>query len=173
MFRQAHTPKGRDVLVDVKLLFRESVLGVKKDITISYNSKGKKTISVNIPPDIRHGQKVVMRGYGEQIQNGNNGDLFVRISVTADKHFHREGEYIIYDLQIKLSESLLGTKKKIENIEGKLISIKIPELTAHNDLLRIRSIGSTSFYAKITIQLPKTLSKSSKNIIKELAEDGI
>ena len=68
-------------------------------------------ITVNIPPGIRDGEAISMPGLGEAAAGGVAGDLYVKFTVGKHPVFRRENLNLIMDLDVKMSEALLGWKK--------------------------------------------------------------
>ena len=74
-------------------------------------SKKGEEITVNIPPGIRDGEAISMPGLGEAVAGGVAGDLYVKFTVGKHPVFRRENLNLIMDLDVKMSEALLGWKK--------------------------------------------------------------
>lgn len=165
--------KGQDILLDTTIDFRESILGTQVKVKIPYRTKKVESLNVTIPPNMRDRHRLILRGHGESMEGGDNGDLYLRVSITPDKHFRSEGSYIIYDLPVLLSESLLGVKKEIESIESKKLKISIPIGTSHGELLRIRHRGAREFLVRVAVIMPKKFSSMAKEAIETLKNEGL
>ena len=83
------------------------------------------------------------------------------------------------DLNIKLTEALLGSETKVKTLDGDLI-LKIPEGVSHGEILRVRGKGAPTgrhsrgdIMIKINIQIPTKLSKTAKKIVEELKREGV
>lgn len=136
-------------------------------------------VTINIPAGIDHGQTVRMSGYGDAISGGKTGDLYIQITVTADKNFRREGANLATTIHIPLTDALLGTNYKMDTFDGP-IEIKIPEGIPHGDILRVRGKGVPTAHrgrgdllVTVKINFPKSLSKKQKALISELKEEGL
>ena len=136
-------------------------------------------VSIVIPPGIRDGEMVRMTGYGEAISRGTAGDLYIKINVASHPVFKREGNDLVMNLNLKLSEALLGTKYSIQTLDGE-IEVTIPEGVAINEILRVRGKGVPilknkrgDLLIKLQIKLPGRLSRKSREIIEELKKEGI
>ena len=86
---------------------------------------------------------------------------------------------MVMDLDLKLSEALLGTKYPIKTLDGE-IEITIPEGVSINEVLRVRGKGVPQgrgrrgdLLVKLNIKLPKKLSRKSREIVEELKKEGI
>jgi len=136
-------------------------------------------VSIVIPPGIRNGEMVRMAGFGEAISRGSAGDLYIKINVTPHPVFKREGNNLVMNLNLKLSEALLGTKYPIQTLDGE-IEVTIPEGVTINEILRVRGKGVPfsknkrgDLLIKLNIKLPAKLSRQSRELIEQLKKEGI
>lgn len=136
-------------------------------------------ISIVIPAGIRDGEMVRMTGYGEAVSRGTAGDLYIKINVTPHPVFKREGNDLVMNLNLKLSDALLGTKYPIQTLDGD-IEVTIPEGVSINEILRVRGKGVPvgknkrgDLLIKLNIKLPSKLSRKSREIIEELKKEGV
>jgi molecular chaperone DnaJ len=136
-------------------------------------------ITVGVPAGIRDGEMIRMSGMGEAISKGTPGDLYIKINVAPHPVFKREGSDLVMDLNLKLSDALLGVKKSIETLDGE-IEVTIPEGVSINEILRVRGKGVPSGKSKrgdllirLHIKLPNKLSRKSRELIEGLKEEGI
>lgn len=136
-------------------------------------------ISINIPAGIRNGEMVRMTGYGEAVSQGTTGDLYIKINVAPHPVFKRDGNDLVMDLNLKLSEALLGAKYSIDTLDGK-VEVTIPEGVSINEILRVKGKGVPKgkgsrgdLMIKLNIGLPKKLSRKSRELIEELQKEGV
>lgn len=141
--------------------------------------KKPETIKVKIPVDINNGETVRLSGAGEGIKDGSAGDLYINISVRRDSPFKKEGKNILTEINIKLSDALLGIKHPMKTLDGD-IELTVPEGINNGDILRIREKGVPidsrhrgDLLVKINVKMPTRLSKTAKKIIEELKKEGI
>ena len=136
-------------------------------------------VSIVIPAGIRDGEMVRMTGYGEAVSKGTTGDLYIKINVASHPVFKREGNDLSMNLNLKLSEALLGVKYPIQTLDGE-IEVTIPEGVTINEILRVRGKGVPvsknkrgDLLIKLNIKLPGRLSRKSQELIMELKKEGI
>jgi len=178
--RRQRVKKGRDITVDLEISFAESVFGVEKEFSLTRNTSYKaEKIKVKIPPDINNGETIRLSGAGEAQKDGVAGDLYINISVPKDSVFKKEGKNIITEINIKLSDALLGIKYPLKTLDGE-IELKIPEGINSGDILRIHDKGVPidsrhrgDLLVKIKVKMPNHLSKTAKKAIEELIKEGI
>jgi curved DNA-binding protein len=178
--------KGRDVSVDLHITFKESVFGVSKSIKYSrpVHEKGKvnmknEEVVIKVPPGIDDGEMMRVTGRGEIIEEGNPGDLFVRLHVTKDIRFKKEGPHLIAELKVKITDALLGATYEVPTLEENL-DVKVPRGVVHGQLLRVREKGVPisqnkrgDLLIKILIDMPPKVSRKAEKLIEELRQEGI
>ncbi len=176
----ARRRKGQDIRIDLEIEFKDSVLGVKKEIKIPYKSKNSEKILIDIPPGIDAGEMLRVKQKGEVIEDGIAGDLFIKIHVKPHKNLKKEGINLVTTKTIKLTESILGTKTEIETAEDEKIMVKIPEGIKHGEILRLKEKGVKTYTGKrgdiliqILVENPKKISKKAKEAIEILKKEGL
>ena len=134
-----------------------------------------KTIKVKLPPDIQEGKKVRIKGEGQTDAYGRKGDLFLLIHFK-DNEYEIDGYDLTKEVEITPPEAVLGCKKEIETLHGK-IGIKIPPQTSSGQSLRLKGLGLPqknggfgNLNAKIKIVIPKNLTAKQIDLYKKLAE---
>jgi molecular chaperone DnaJ len=136
-------------------------------------------ITVKIPAGINAGEMVRMTGMGEAIQGGQAGDLYIKINVKSHATFKRDGLNLNMDLNIKLSDALLGMTYDLKTLEGNTIEVKIPEGINHGEILRVKGKGVPSsrgrgdIMIRILIKMPNKLSRKARETIEELKKEGM
>lgn len=142
-------------------------------------NRKQEEISFKVPSGIEDGEMIRMTGAGEAIAGGIAGDLYIRVHVRKHPMFRKEGNNLVMELPIKLSEALLGKTYSIETLDGK-IDIKVPAGVHFDDVLRVKGKGVPvnakhrgDLLAKIKIELPKRLSRSATKLIEELQKEGL
>lgn len=128
------------------------------------------TVSVRIPPGIEDGKILRLRGQGL-----HGGDLLVTIHVQPHAYFKREGQDLIVDLPLTISEAMLGTKVDVPTLAG-TVALTIPAGTSSGQRLRIRGQGLPKpdgtrgdQYVQVKIAVPKHLDQDGKELIQEFA----
>lgn len=136
-------------------------------------------ISVNVPAGIRDGEMIRMTGGGEAISKGTAGDLYIKLNVKSHPVFKREGNDLVMNLDLKLTDALLGTEYPIKTLDGD-ITVKIPEGVSINEILRVKGKGVPNgknkrgdLLIKLKIKLPNKISRKSREIIEQLKKEGI
>jgi len=143
----------------------------------------QENLEVVIPAGINDGEMLRMAGKGEAVSgsNGTAGDLYVKIHVVPHPLFERDGDDLHTNLSIKLSEALLGSVRAFSTLDGD-IQLSIPSGITHGEQLRVRGrgvpIGGSKhrrgdLLVKISIDIPRSLSRAAKKAIEELKKEGM
>ncbi|OGM03230.1 hypothetical protein A2115_02635 [Candidatus Woesebacteria bacterium GWA1_41_8] len=172
--------RGRDIAVDIELSFQESIFGTERKVVINSKFVKQKEVKITVPPGIDDGQMIRMSGMGETLEGGVPGDLYVKVRVRRHPVLRKEGFNLVMDLNIKLSEALLGGEKPIQTLDGEL-TLKIPAGTNHGMILRVKGkgvpFGATSkrgdLYVRMIVKIPEKLSKEEKKAVEELKKLGL
>jgi molecular chaperone DnaJ len=161
---------------------------VIKDPCAKCSGAGKirisKTLNVDIPAGIDNGQAVRVTGEGDVGSNGGSkGNLIVNVTVKKDSFFTRDGFDAHCDIPITYTQAVLGDKITIPTIDGK-VEHNIPEGTQTGSVFRFKGKGIKKLhrsdygdlYVTVTVEVPKNLSKTQKQILvdfeKSLSEEN-
>jgi molecular chaperone DnaJ len=141
--------------------------------------KKESEIKVKIPAGINDGEMIRLSGGGEAVSGGITGDLYIKVHVKKHPLFRRDGQNLVTDLNIKLSQALLGGDYVLRTLDGD-ITVKIPEGVSFGETLRIKGKGVPydgrnrgDILIKINIVMPRKLSKDAKRAIDELKKEGL
>ncbi len=139
----------------------------------------KTEIKVKIPAGVEDGNQLRISGAGEYVANGQAGDLYLHLDIKNNTIFTKDGYDLNRDLELKLTEAVLGTKKEVETIDGK-VKIKIPAGISQGDILKVKNEGVViaegrrgNLFLKVKIKIPQKLSRAEKKLFEELKELGI
>lgn len=165
--------RGRNILVDVELSFKESIFGVDRELNV------RKGLKVHIPAGMEDGETVRLSGAGEIVEGGIPGDLHIRVHVKNNTIWRKERYSLVTELQVKLSDALLGAEYSLETLDGE-IKLKIPEGITHGEVLRIKGKGVPMDKSHrgdalviVRIVMPRKLSRDMKKKIEELKKEGL
>ena len=137
-----------------------------------------KKIEVNIPAGIDNGQRLSVRGQGDESTSGMHaGDLVVEISVRNHNVFERDGSDIYCEVPVTFAEATLGAELEVPTLEGN-VKYKIPEGTQTGTTFTIKEKGIVNLNTKrkgnlfftVIIETPKNLSEKQKQLLREFAE---
>jgi len=134
---------------------------------------------VNIPADVNDGETIRLTGAGEAIKDGKIGDLYIRLHVRPDKLFQKEGKNLVTELNIKLTDAVLGAKYTIKTLDGD-IELKVPEGSEFGQILRLKGKGVPmggskrgDLLVKLNIKIPSHLSRKAREDFENLKKEGL
>jgi molecular chaperone DnaJ len=140
----------------------------------------ERNLSVTIPAGIETGMRLRLSHEGEHGMNGGPpGDLYVAVAVKAHPVFTRKGNDILVDLPIHFATATLGGKVEVPTLKGKT-TVKIPESTQHDRVLRLKGIGAPALkgnqmgdqLVRIKIQIPTKLSARQRELLEAFAKES-
>lgn len=130
---------------------------------------------VEIPAGIDDGQTINMRGGGDAGANGGPaGDLRINVNVRPHPIFERHGYDVYCEIPITFSQAALGDEIVVPTLDGK-VKFTIHEGTQPGDEFKLRGKGIQRLnysgrgdqYVKITVEVPRELSKAQKDKLRE------
>ncbi len=130
---------------------------------------------IEVPAGIDDGQILSVRGGGDAgVNGGPSGDLRVSVNVRPHPIFERDGFDVFCEIPITFTEAALGAEITVPTLDGK-VKFQIHEGTQPGDEFKLRGkgiqrlnyIGKGDQYVKITVEVPKELSKEQKQKLKD------
>ncbi|MCB8963606.1 MAG: molecular chaperone DnaJ [Bacteroidales bacterium] len=140
--------------------------------------RDSEVITINIPAGVAEGMQLSVSGKGNAARRGGvPGDLLVIIEEEKHPELIRDGNDLIYNLNISIPDAILGAPIEIPTIDGK-VKIKIEPGTQPGKILRLRGKGlpEVNSYNRgdllvaINVYIPKSLSKDEKAIIEKMSK---
>ena len=177
--RRAKRPqKGQDVTATIEVSFTTAAEGGNHELTLN-TSAGLKRLDVRIPAGISSGQTVRLKGQGHDGLNGGPpGDVRVTVKVAPHPWFRREGNILLVDVPITMTEVALGAKVDVPTLSEGMISLTIPPGSSSGAKLRVRGKGCPDRSSGqrgdqivvLKIAVPKELDEHSRKLLEEFAE---
>lgn len=140
--------------------------------------RGEESVKIQIPSGVTKGNYISLRGQGHAgVRGGEPGTLIVLIEEEEHKHFKRDGDNILYDLNVSIPDAMLGTTMEVPTLRSKA-RIKIDPGTQPGKMLRMREKGIKGLntkkfgdqYVRINVFVPTSLSDEEKQMIESLKE---
>jgi molecular chaperone DnaJ len=144
--------------------------------------RGEEEIKIFIPAGVDTNQVIKIERKGEAgRKGGRSGDLYIRILVKPHPIFTRRGDDLYITIPISFSQAALGDEVEIPTLEGKKIFLKVPAGTESGKILRISGKGIPHFsgygrgnlYVKLIVKTPKKLTKTQRELLEKLKEEGL
>lgn len=137
--------------------------------------KGEEIVEINIPAGVGEGMQLSVSGKGNAAKHGGiNGDLLVVIEEEPHPELKREGNDLIYNLQLNIADAVLGNSVEIPTVDSKA-RIKIEPGTVAGRVLRLRGkgipdvngYGTGDLLVVVDIHIPAHVSPAEKEALEK------
>lgn len=165
--------KGQDLNARVTLDLATAVEGT----TVSVDTGSGKKISAKIPPGVKDGQKVRLRGKGQPSPNGGRpGDVIITVGVPKHPVFSREDNHLRVIVPVTFGEATLGATIDVPTLGGEVVKVKVPPGTPSGQVLRVRGRGVNAggsmgdLLVELKVAVPSHLSSSARAHLEKFIE---
>ena len=119
-------------------------------------------------------------GEGEPgVHGGPAGDLYVVLTVEQDKRWQRQGQDLIYTLEISFVQAALGHRAEVPGLDGNL-PLEIPKGIQSGTLLRMSGEGMPypgrrsrgDLLVEVRVLTPTRLSAKQEELLREFEAAG-
>ena len=171
-----------DVEENFEVSLAEVLVGGHRIFTVRVPSRDgsirQRRIDVMIPPGVRDGKRLRISGEGSMRSDGSRGDLFLRVRITQDPKFERDGDDLMTDVGVELVEAMLGSEVSIPTLDDSPLTMRIPPETRAGSRLRVRGQGLPradtgvrgDMLVRVRVQLPENLTERERDLFREMAE---
>ena len=164
-FRATRGPqRGQDVEATTTLPFRQAMEGS----TVSLMVEGR-TVNARIPPGVRDGQRIRLRGKGRPgEQGGPAGDLVIAVHVEPHPVFGLDGRDLRATVPVTFAEATLGAQIEVPTLDGRSVRVKVPAGTPSGRTLRVRGHGvhapqgTGDLLVTVQVVVPQRLSDNAR-----------
>mgnify|MGYP002654374773 FL=1 len=161
--------RGSDLTVSSTINFIDSIHGTQLKIGVH-----GETVNVKVPAGIQDGQKLKVRGKGQQSPNGGPaGDLVVSIKVKPHPVFSRDGDHIRVVVPITFAEAVLGATIQVPTLGGEPVKLKVGPGTPNGRTLRVKGKGvqlagkEGDLLATVEIAVPAHVNDKAKELLEQ------
>lgn len=154
---QPQPRKGADVQFQTTVSLEEAALGGNRRVVLD-----DKQLDVRIPPGVKDGQQIRLRGQGQAGDRGGPpGDALITIAIAPHSYLERDGRDLRMDLPITLKEALLGGKVEARTLYGP-VTLTVPPQSNSFRVLRLKGKGlpgagsepAGDLYVRLIVALP-------------------
>lgn len=136
-----------------------------------------RTIKVRIPPGVKDGNTIRLRGRGSPgVRGGPPGDLLVEVRVSGHPIFSRSGDDLLLKLPVTFTEAALGAKVQVPTLNGP-VTLKIPAGTSSGRTFRVRKEGVRrdrgrpgDLLVTVQVTVPPKLPKDARKMLEEFRD---
>jgi DnaJ-class molecular chaperone len=135
----------------------EAALGGSRRVTID-----DKQLDVRIPPGVKDGQQIRLRGQGQPGDRGGPpGDALISITIAPHAYLQRDGRDLRMDLPVTLKEAISGAKVEVPTLDG-AVTLTVPPQSNSFRVLRLKGKGlpgsgseaAGDLYVRLIVTLP-------------------
>lgn len=135
-------------------------------------------VTVRIPPGVRDGQILRIRGEGEPGRVGSShGDLHVYVRVKPHPLLVRRGDDLFCDVPVAFTQAVLGAKIEVPTLNGPE-TLDVPSGTQTGDILTLKRRGMPSprtgkpgdQHVQVFVEVPKKLTRNQRELLESFAE---
>jgi molecular chaperone DnaJ len=137
-----------------------------------------KSYTLDIPAGVDNGAVLRLSNRGAAgLRGGGYGDLYVHVRVAAHPHLHRDGDDLIDDLTISMTQAALGTVVEYAALDTEE-ELTIPAGTQSGRVVRLRGRGVPHLRGRgrgdllinVVVETPTDLSSEEKEVLRRFAE---
>jgi molecular chaperone DnaJ len=135
----------------------------------------ERTVSVEIPPGIHDGQRIRLGGEGHAGEvGGRAGDLYVLVRVKPDPRFVREGNDLISQVDLTVTQAALGATVTVPTIDGD-VELEFEPGTQPGQVRVIRGAGMPVLQGRgrgdhrllVNVTVPRRLTDEQRRLLGE------
>lgn len=164
--RARNNRHGADLRFRLPVTLAESIAGATKRVTMPAGG----TLDVTIPAGILDGQSLRLKGQGAP-GSGAAGDAIVEIEVVPDPRFARDGDDVLYEAAVSLTESVQGGRIRVPT-PTEDVTLTVPPESSSGTTLRLKGKGAPrrgggrgDLRVKLRIVLPKPVDPALKAFV--------
>jgi curved DNA-binding protein len=192
--------RGQDVESELELTLEEAYRGGEKTLQLSTGelcpacggtghndmafcpacggtgeTTATRTLTVKIPPGVREGSRIRLKGQGgEGLNGGARGDLYLKVRLLPHPVFKVLGEDLETEITLRPEQAVLGDRVTVPTLDGP-VTMKVPAGTRSGKRLRLRGKGLPrrdgrgDEYVRVNIDIPEHLSAEEERLYRQLA----
>lgn len=198
--RRAGPIRGQDIESELELALEEAYRGGEKSLQLATRevcrdcggtgiqnntfcrrcggtgeTSGARTLAVKIPPGVRDGSRIRLKGQGGDGSGGGaRGDLYLRVKILPHSVFKIRGEDLETEVVLRPEQAVLGDQVSVPTLDGPVL-MKVPPGARAGKRLRLRGKGLPhgkgrgDEYVVVRIDIPEHLSAEEEKLYRELA----
>ena len=173
--RRSQSRKGPDVQLETTVSLTEGALGGTRRVVLADGRQ----LEARIPPGVKDGQQIRLRGQGAPGENGGPpGDAFITIHIAPHPFLERDGLDLRMDLPVTLKEAILGAKVPVPTLTGS-VTLTIPPHSNSGRTLRLKGKGMPGtggespgdLYVRLVVTMPDTADPKLDTFVKNWDND--
>ena len=142
------------------------------------NTSSRSQIKVKIPPGVKDGTRIRLKGRGQAgTRGGPAGDLQVITRVAPSRLYTRKGDDLVINVPVTFAEAALGAQVEVPTLDGR-VKLTIPAGSGDGKALRIggkgaprlKGEGRGDLIATLRLDVPRELSQKQRDALEKYAK---
>jgi molecular chaperone DnaJ len=138
----------------------------------------ERTLPVEIPPGIHHGQQIRLTGAGHSgLVGGRAGDVYVEVQIRPDERFVREGDDIYATVDLTFTQAALGAILTVPTLDGEE-ELELPPGTQPGEIIVLHGRGMPVLQRRgrgdqrilVNVLVPRNLDDEQQRLLREFEE---
>ena len=173
--------RGGDVEAEVEFSIADLLQPGRKTFTLGSPGRdgalSSRTVTVNIPPGLRDGQKLRLPGQGAPGGAGHAaGDIYLKVRVRPEAGVAIHGDDIVTDIDVPAPIAVVGGEVRVTAPDG-VVTIRVRPATPTGTTLRVRGRGLPrrdgqrgDLLARVRIVIPEHPTQEERGLYERLAQ---
>jgi DnaJ-class molecular chaperone len=158
--RERAAPPPSELEHEVTVSLREAYLGTHRRLELPDGRR----VEITVPAGVADGTTLRVPG------------ARVRVRISPDREFEREGKDLRVQVPVPLATALLGGEVEVPTLKGNRVTLRVPPETQNGTRLRLRGLGmpeprggeAGNLYAEVKVRLPLPLDERTRKWAEEL-----
>ncbi len=154
-------PPPEEIEGEVSVPFETAVNGGSVGIAV-----GGRDITVRVPAGISDGKRLRVPASAT-----GTADLILTVRVAPHAYFTRDGNDLLLELPISVSEAALGTRVEVPTITDDRLTVRIPPGTSSGARVRLagKGVSGGDQYLTVKVVAPKNLDDAARGLMEQFA----
>ncbi len=152
---------------NLEVTLEEVYHGASKPVTLQLNGTSRR-LDITVPKGVRSGQRIRLPGALD------GGDLYLTVQVLPHPQFIRQGDDVMVEMSVALTDALLGAEMQVPTLEGN-VSMTIPSESQNGRTFRLRGLGMPrpdgsrgDQLVRLKVVLPTSLSDEERRFFEQM-----
>lgn len=165
--------RPRDVQHEVAISLDQAYHG-----TTILVDRGGDQIEVKIPPGVKTGSRVRVKGQGSRSARGQSSDLYLVVDVLADSVYERQDDDLTRDVKVDAFTAMLGGEVTVPTMNGSLV-VTVPAGSSSGKKIRLRGRGMPKLnakgeygdlYLRLMVTVPRDIADEDRKTLEDIAK---
>jgi len=169
-FDHARATQSFDQEANINLTFSEAFHGTQKRLRI-----GNDQVEVRIPPGVKQGSKIRLKGKGQMNPySKQRSDIYLIVKLSPHSLFKFDGDNLTCEVPISPDEAVLGGKVEVPTPDGS-VTMNLPAGIRSGQTLRLRGKGwpkprggRSDLLIRVVITPPTSLTEPERELYQKL-----